>query len=582
MRLTPEQIEIINSNENIKINAVAGSGKTTTVIEYARTRPANSKILYVVFNRSVKQEAIEKFSKNGLTNVTVETAHSLAYKHIVPKHGYKVRPYGYKTNEIAEMLNLVGNGEKHAEYIVANHINKLISFYCNSDKEKIEEANYLDSLSDSKSKSFVASFYKYMEKKAVLLLDKMNRGEIEVTHDFYLKKFQLLGPELKYDYILFDEGQDASAAMLSTFLKQRAVKVIVGDTNQQIYGWRQAVNSLEKVDFGSYGLSTSFRFGPDIARLATAVLGFKEYIGLQQNISISGQGDYRATRAKAVLARTNLGLLVKAIECVTEKVKHIYFEGNINSYTYAEEGASLYDVLNLSNGKHHLIKDKLLRAMKDLHELEDYVNKTEDMQLGMLVEIVKNYGDRIYTVLKTLKDKHVKNEERNKAELIFSTVHRSKGMEYDEVELVGDFITEKKLEDFKEKKNLKFSAGKLNEEINLLYVAVTRARVRLYIPETLLPKGFEITSENIQVLNEPVEELSTDQTKSYSVEEKRKTHKKAYAPWNAEADHELQVLAHEGFTVDQIAAHFGRTKGAIQSRLKKLGVEGFPEIYDGL
>ena len=54
-------------------------------------------------------------------------------------------------------------------------------------------------------------------------------------------------------------------------------------------------------------------------------------------------------KAKAVLARTNLGLLVKAIEYVTEKrqVKRLHFEGNINSYTYAADGASLYDVLSL-------------------------------------------------------------------------------------------------------------------------------------------------------------------------------------------------------------------------------------------
>ena len=33
--LTPEQLDIINTNFNIRINAVAGSGKTTTIIEYA-------------------------------------------------------------------------------------------------------------------------------------------------------------------------------------------------------------------------------------------------------------------------------------------------------------------------------------------------------------------------------------------------------------------------------------------------------------------------------------------------------------------------------------------------------------------
>ena len=52
MELTPEQLDIINSTGNIKINAVAGSGKTTTVIEYAKARPTTSKILYLAFNKS--------------------------------------------------------------------------------------------------------------------------------------------------------------------------------------------------------------------------------------------------------------------------------------------------------------------------------------------------------------------------------------------------------------------------------------------------------------------------------------------------------------------------------------------------
>lgn len=97
MELTPEQHAIINSTGNIKINAVAGSGKTTTIIEYAKARPASSKILYLAFNKSVKLEAAKKFSNKALHNVKVETAHSLAYKHTVFKHDYKVRAQGYKT-----------------------------------------------------------------------------------------------------------------------------------------------------------------------------------------------------------------------------------------------------------------------------------------------------------------------------------------------------------------------------------------------------------------------------------------------------------------------------------------------------
>ena len=352
MELTKEQYDIIHSTGNIKINAVAGSGKTTTIIEYAKARPKHSKILYLAFNKSVKLEATKKFAEKGLDNVKAETAHSLAYKHIVFKNGYTVRPQGYKTNEIAELLGLQGMGEKHTEYIVANHISKFIAYFCNSDKLKVQELNYLDVVSDAKARTFVTTYYHYIQSQSRLLLSKMDKGEIEITHDFYLKKFQLSNPVLNYDYILFDEGQDASPAMLDIFFKQKATKVIVGDTHQQIYGWRHAVNSLEKADFRVFHLSASFRFNQDIANLAMEVLQWKKHIDEHKPIPIAGKGNSKENKTKAVLARTNLGLLVKAIEYVTEKkkVNHIYFEGNINSYTYADEGASLYDVCGQDKG----------------------------------------------------------------------------------------------------------------------------------------------------------------------------------------------------------------------------------------
>jgi superfamily I DNA and RNA helicase len=213
LKLTKEQEAIINSSGDIKINAVAGSGKTSTVIEYAKTRPPQSKILYLAFNKSVKLEAQRKFTEKGLDNVKVETAHSLAYKNIVFKHDYKVRAQGYKTHEIADLLNLKGNEEKHTEYIIANHINKFIAYFCNSDKQKVQDLNYLDTITDIKAKAFVTTFYEYIVSQSRILLGKMDKGEIEITHDFYLKKFQLSNPQLPYDYILFDEGQDASPAI---------------------------------------------------------------------------------------------------------------------------------------------------------------------------------------------------------------------------------------------------------------------------------------------------------------------------------------------------------------------------------
>ena len=582
MKLTQEQIDIINSKGNIKINAVAGSGKTTTIIEYAKTRPKNSRILYLAFNKSVKLEAEKKFRDRKLTNVHVETAHSLAFRYIVMGSNYKIKNE-YKTNEIAELLGLQGNGEKHAEYIMANHINKFIAYFCNSDKKNIKDLNYLEIVTDSKAQNFVRKFYPYIEKQTRLLLAKMDKGEIDIIHDFYLKKFQLSNPVLPYDYILFDEGQDASPAMLTIFLKQKAIKVIVGDTHQQIYGWRFAVNSLEQVDYKTYYLSTSFRFGQDIANLAMQILNWKSHITDYKPMIIKGAGEQKPVlietkkksgkilKTKAVLARTNLGLLLLAIEYVTEKkkVNQIYFEGNISSYTYADEGASLYDVMNLYYEKHHLIRDKMIASMKDIDELKDYIEKTEDVQLGMMLEIVKKYGDEIPDIIKAIKAKHVNKDEKEKAEIVFSTVHRCKGMEYDAIHLAEDFITEKKIKTAKDKEDdqLQTSIPWLNEEINLLYVAVTRAKSQIHIPSSLMPDSFPPSPQIHLIHIPPAKEVVTD-TKTTVVSKKESL--KSYSPWTEEEDMELTQMFCNGIHPNTIAIHFNRTSGAISARIKKL------------
>jgi len=594
MQLTAEQQAIIATSGNCKINAVAGSGKTSTLLQYAATRPGGARILYLAFNRTVREEAIRRFTTAGLSQVRIETAHSLAYRHVVPQYGYQVRAKGYLTREIAELLGLSVAGEKHGAYILANHIGKFVSLFCNSSAEKVTELDYTETVRDEKARGFVRTHYEQIVQGTRMLLGKMDKGQIECTHDFYLKKFQLLAPQLPFDYILFDEGQDASPAMLNVFLRQPAIKVIVGDTHQQIYGWRHAVNALESVPFPALPLSASFRFGPAIARLATQVLQWKGHLGDQPLIDIKGKGSPSEDQSTATIARSNLGLLLAAIRYITDnrQVQRIYFEGNINSYTYADDGASLYDVWYLCNGDTGKVRDPLLRSLGGETELEEYIEKTEDAQLGTLLDIVREYGNEIFDLLRRLKTLHIGDDRRHEAEMIFSTVHRSKGMEYGTVHLASDFLSESRLERLLATKKEELATPRLNEEINLLYVALTRARRLLYMPEALLPKDHRPSVEIrvVRALPEVQEAAESpggsrdkrgssgtraarERTKT-PFQEIRRAHKNAYEAWSAESDAELRQLFHRGVPLSELAGHFGRNKGAILARLRKLGCFG--------
>lgn len=570
MKFTKEQKAIINSEGNIRINAIAGSGKTTTIIEYAASRPKKAKILYLAFNKSVKLEAIQKFEKKGLSNVTVETAHSLAHKKIVPKNKYKVFS-GYKAHELVPVLNLFEEEERHGTFILANHINKFTTYYCNSDVETLYELNYLDTITEPKAKGFVKKYYDIIEEKTSYFIEKMDKGQIKIIHDFYLKKFQLSYPQLPFDYILFDEGQDASAAMLDIFMNQRnAIKVIVGDTHQQIYGWRYAINSLEKTDFKTLQLSTSFRFNQDLANLAAKTLELKKLIKNYKPFPISGSGNGSKVESKAILARTNLGLLYEAIEYVVEekKASKIYFEGHINSYTYSENGASLYDVLNLYQERRHLIKDFLIQKMKDIEDLEDYVKQTEDVQLGLMIELVKKYNEKLPDILKEIKTKHIKSDNKEEAEMIFSTVHRSKGMEYDAVKLATDFIDEGRIQYLKDEYDNLINE-KVNEEINLLYVAITRTKNLLLIPENHIPEGFKI-SKNIKLLKVKKPEAEPMDPNSEAAKEIQKKYPNAFKPWSFEQDEILKNGLREGFSIKEISISLKRSTNSIRKRMKTL------------
>ena len=581
MQLTDEQLKIIESKGNIKINAIAGSGKTTSLIEYAKARK-NARILYLAFNKSVKLEAITKFCDAGLNNIAVETAHSLAYSYIVKNSTYKLTA-GYTTYQIKDILKIRPFGEKLNDFVLANHVNKFVSYFCNNNATQVKDLDYSQLVTEPKAKTFVSTYYDSIEKLTRIFLSKMDKAEIEITHDFYLKKFQLAKPVLNFDYILFDEGQDASPPMLDVFLNQKATKVIVGDIHQQIYGWRYAINSLDRVDFTDYFLTKSFRFNAEIARLAIEILNTKKHFSQIKPFDIKGLGENNKTETRVTLARTNVALLLKAIELLLEdsRINKVYFEGNINSYTYAADGGSIYDILNLYNGYYKLIKDKLIKSMKSFEQLEEYADKTEDAQMNMIIQVVKKYTNQLPYLINQLKSNHVNDNEKQKADMIFSTVHKSKGMEYDEVYLQNDFLSEEKIKKLKEDNDAKINPRGLAEEVNMLYVAVTRTKNILRIPFDLLPLSEReeyVNYKNIIVENAPFKALNDNETPlkktikndNSKMDEIKKVHLLAYEKWTDELDFELTELYCTGNSIKDIAKHFNRTDGAIRSRIKKL------------
>ena len=77
-----EQLHIVEqyTENNVKIGAVAGSGKTTTAY-YIGKRFPEDKILLLTYNAKLRLETREKLEENGVHNVEVHTYHSYCVKY---------------------------------------------------------------------------------------------------------------------------------------------------------------------------------------------------------------------------------------------------------------------------------------------------------------------------------------------------------------------------------------------------------------------------------------------------------------------------------------------------------------------
>ena len=73
-------IDYVKEGFNIQVQAVAGSGKSTTVLSLAK-QCYDKKILQLTYNSSLRLEIKEKVKDFELENISVHTFHSLAVKY---------------------------------------------------------------------------------------------------------------------------------------------------------------------------------------------------------------------------------------------------------------------------------------------------------------------------------------------------------------------------------------------------------------------------------------------------------------------------------------------------------------------
>ncbi len=481
-RPTPEQeeaIKLFRTGGSLRINAYAGTGKTSTLELLAHESPLRGQ--YLAFNKSIVREAKTRFP----TRVDCSTTHSLALQLIRPQFGGDSAKLFNRANanQLVDILGLKkwridAKHSLEARSQGALVVSTIQRFAQNADVDfQREHVPCHGSLLAAPPETlravedFALTHARQVWSKMIDRNDPMPLG-----HDGYLKLWALTEPTIAADYILLDEAQDTNPVVLDVLRRQKSQIVYVGDKYQQIYEWRGAVNAMEKIttDHSSF-LTTSFRFGNELAGAATSIL---KMLGAERPLRGNGaKGTKIVTEGDGgtILARTNASTMVALIEALDAGRRPHLVGGN------EELMAMLRGVADLKEGQPSTVPDFF--GFTTWKEVEEFARSGEGEYLLTFVNLVEAHGERqlMWALSRTVENDH--------ADVVISTAHKAKGREWPSVQLLDDFMksrperrpTGKKSEKPEEAEKTEYDPA----ELRLLYVAVTRAQDTLIVPSSL-------------------------------------------------------------------------------------------------
>lgn len=520
--------------------------------------------MYLVYNKAIQEELKNKFIK--YSNVKLFTSHGMAYK----KYSTKNVTTELDLFEVSEKLNLP---ILEAKYILAIFNKYIIDYerdlykFLNSYKDDLKFLYYLiwfkfyvknfqdelESLKDEKgyidrekffnvlkeiaiSKEIVELqtideyfFYSNNELEARLnqLMNLIDKCELKEPHDYYLKKFQILEePKDKYDIVMLDEAQDANGVLIdiinTKFIGAR--KIIVGDTYQQIYSWRGAKNSLEyfvnSEGAKRYELTNSYRIGKELGTFCTELTELRDKKGL----NIKGRN-------------SNQKVITNPVEFMTNNIENItiLFRKNINMLLYALttdkkvfflkelDLEEIRDFLKFINGrKKEIATFNYLKKYRDYQQLIEYVEKDleNNLKILMFMKLIGKYPQNLEEVLNNLEKRVIKREKLENFEkgevVILGTIHSAKGNEFKKLIIYPD-ILENITRDF-------LNEDELKEEVNLLYVALTRSKGILNCPFKLNNGLIKILASRVKIAVNELKKYLKIETIKKLVEDRKIEH----------------------------------------------------------
>lgn len=568
MSLTKEQELIIketvtNEPGMYSIAACAGSGKSFTVfkaIEYILEQEPNASILYVVFNSANKDSAAAKLRQMGIIDYSAKawTAHGYAlYKFnscIKKINEDDKQDYGRLNKDFIREITSTYKYTPEVLYSKHAPFHWLHDKYtsCSMGLKKFCEEMKL-CFDDTYTGPTPAKEHTILTKNgkdrrvygipvnavSYVSIDHIDAFkkiiELHEKRNFYTCSMYLKAVALsdrtggnKYDYVFFDEAQDANYFMLKLLHKQDIGKFyFVGDIKQSIYNFNDTnVNVFETYTFDKeYTLSKSFRFGKEIADAANKIT----HIHGDKYLQIKGTEQTHETKpnSHALLYRTNAKMFSDGLKIAYNakkrglKLKINDLNGSVDMSAYNELLSFLKIYYKYEDKRAYYLNKTFFDAITLSPTAEAFENKLSSNPVLTFSDVFDEQwdalSDDIHSIINYAKDWHNFVDyykafieakcctDPNKI-ITMTTMHRSKGMEWD----IVDIMQPTRLY-YTDRNGTVRRSPEAEQELNLAYVAVTRARKRLnasYLYEELIQEingyGRGISIEDVKL------EINTD------------------------------------------------------------------------
>jgi DNA helicase-2/ATP-dependent DNA helicase PcrA len=515
--LTDEQTACVNwthlQSGNLLIEAVAGSGKTFTIIEMIveiNLRFPSARIALMSFNAKVRDELKLRVKNRRIQNCDVNTVHGFGFAAFKEKYGSR-KPNSYKLQDIFEPLlkkmnldwklnktlcTLVGLAKDTGVGVFGDF--SFSAWKALIDKHDLswdEEKCSLDALIVLAAQGFNAS--------------NLDRSKIDFSDMIYFPLLDNL-PFPEYDFVFIDEAQDTNATrreVAKRMLRKRDQEsaasspggrlITVGDRHQAIYGFTGADNDALDILKNQFSmtelpLSVCFRCSQSVITHARKLVShihakegaevgsvftcpesqFEQFLfgetveGRRTVAEVQLLSGSRTLQTHAILCRKNAPLtslafrLLRAnIPCriegrdIGQQLTHLckkFKPTDKHHLTSALRKHLTEQSCKLSPYKFSILEDKVscitsVLSMPEILSVEDFYKKIE--------LLFSDYDPNL------------------PPRLTLSSIHKSKGLEWPTVYLLG--------------RNLWMPSPfasqpwMLDQETNLTYVAITRAKVNL-------------------------------------------------------------------------------------------------------